>query len=733
MFDDFRRWLIIFCVLVVLPGGCRGAVGVRLPDETAPRLNPPVARPPLLADWPDLGASPLPGYEVVGQSDALRLYFDRETSAIAVEERRSGRIWRSSPADLDENAALNKVWRRRIASPILVSYVGPERRQVKVVDSLKAGVERTAVPVAGGVQVGYRFPREGFALSVIYTVVDDALHVLIPDEDVRKEGENGLVSVQVLAFLGAAHDGEAGYLFFPDGSGALVRYTTPHPPEVQEISRVLYGPDALSDEAETTFRQPVALPVFGAVVDEGAFLGVITQGDFDAKISVARSGKRVNYNHVGVEFLYRRQGLFSLSGGRPVQVYEPERIGGDRQVRYYFLSGEAANYVGMAARYREFLLRERGAQRVTAAPLLHLELFMGVERKTWFFRDLIAMTSLGEAQAILADLAEAGVTRLDVTLRGWNRGGDMARYPRRLPVEARLGGVRALRALVEEAQGRGARVLLFDDYERILPTGRGALPQIDAVRATSGLPVSGPSGGYVLNAQVALRKFAARDVPRMAAWGVGGLDLNDWAALAIPDSNTRYPLSREGFAATWMQIAALVREQMGAVAMRGGNGYAVLYADLLSGVPLDSTHYDLVDETVPFYQIVTHGLAAYCGPAHNLLGDGQRMFLRQIEYGAVPYFILTRANSALLYRTPANWLSSSEYAFWRDEVIRQYRAMTRLAHVSDQFIVGHARLAEGVYRTTFEDGTQVVVNYGPAEQTVDGVTVSGRDFVVLGP
>ncbi len=673
------------------------------------------------------------GYTLTAESETLRLYVDRVTSALIVEDVRNGHLWRSIPADLAENPALNEAWRRRISSPILVSYVGNDRRQVKVADISKRGAEVIVEPTAGGVFVTYRFSREGITLRVAYTVHGDTLLVTLPEAGIVEEGENSLVAVRLLPFLGATHDDEEGYIFFPDGSGMLVRYTTPHPEETQEIARVIYGRDALEEE-ERSFREPVVLPVFGLTHSEAGYVGIVTQGDFDAKLFVARSGKRVNYNRVGVEFVFRRQGLFSLGGGQPVQVYEPNRIGGDREVRYIFLTTSEANYEGMAHRYRTYLMEEQGAQRVPPdGPLMHVTFFMGVERKTWFLRDLIRMTTFDQASAILSALARADVTRLSVTLRGWNRGGDGARYPQRLPIERRLGGVEGLRELVEAAKARGQPVYLFDNYLDIVPGARGVLPYRDAVRGINGLPAGDGTRGYALNPQIARQRFAVRDLPKMAAFGVNGLTLQHFASLAVPDANDRYPLSRGEFAATWMALADDVRTRFGAVAMTGGNAYAIPHADLLLGVPVDSTHYDLSDETVPFYQIAVHGLVTYAGRPYNLVGDERRAWLRQVEYGAIPHFLLTWEDSAQLYRTSANWIWSSRYADWLGDMLGCYRAMRELAHVQGQFIVAHRRLGDDLYETTYEDGTRVVVNYSSQPQVVDGVPVAGEDFVVLSP
>jgi hypothetical protein len=74
---------------------------------------------------------------------------------------------------------------------------------------------------------------------------------------------------------------------------------------------------------------------------------------------------------------------------------------------------------------------------------------------------------------------------------------------------------------------------------------------------------------------------------------------------------------------------------------------------------------------------------------------------------------------------------SSEFDFWRSEVIRQYGAMEKLAPLTNQFITGHARLAEGVYQTTYEDGSRVIVNYNLQDYMAENLNVPAQDFVVV--
>ena len=726
-----------FLILVsIVLTGCRAETSI--PDlEKAPRINPSIQLPAVLKDWPALNIRN-PGvpddFDLVAENRDLRLYLRQKTSAIIVEDKRSGKLWNSTPADLGENKAITTAWRRQIESPVVATYVDPERSQAKLVRPDR--VELKYQPVESGVSTHYLYPTYNLEFNVLYTLRDDCLEVTLPENSIVEGGGNGLVTVDLMSFFGATHDGDQGYIVYPDGAGSLMHYTTPHPDVVQKLAHPVYGEDTISGgytyQGPGVFHEQVVMPVFGLVKDDAGFVAFITQGDFDAEIAVARSGKGINYNHVWTQSVFRRQGRFSITGGQPAWLYQPDRTTGDRQIRYCFLNGSNANYVGMATRYRDFLIKERGAQRLSEnPPLVNIILFMGVERKTWFLRDMIPMTTFDDARNIIADLSQAGVKRIDVTLWNWNRGGTGSLYPQHLPVDSSLGKEEKLKLLAADLNSRGQKLFLEDNYLEAAPGSHGVMPYLDVMRGVDGLPVGDSERGYLLNPQISIRDFVLKDYPTIKTLGANGMMLDALASLTLPDKNPLYPLSRESYAASWMQLAKIVRKEYGAVALSGSNIYAVPYADRLDFVTMDSTHYDIFDEVVPLYQIATHGLVVYSGQPFNLISDGKRMFLRHIEYGAAPVFILTQENSAKLFRTNANSIWSSQYDFWRDEVIHQYQVMEDLAPLVNQFIVGHQRLAKGVYQTEYEDGTKVIVNYNAQPFTDGSVSIPPQDFIVL--
>ena len=51
------------------------------------------------------------------------------------------------------------------------------------------------------------------------------LVISVPFEELKEDKRNKLISMDIYPFLGAAHEDDIpGYMFIPDGSGALIRY-----------------------------------------------------------------------------------------------------------------------------------------------------------------------------------------------------------------------------------------------------------------------------------------------------------------------------------------------------------------------------------------------------------------------------------------------------------------------------------------------------------------------------
>jgi hypothetical protein len=96
----------------------------------------------------------------------------------------------------------------------------------------------------------------------------------------------------------------------------------------------------------------------------------------------------------------------------------------------------------------------------------------------------------------------------------------------------------------------------------------------------------------------------------------------------------------------------------------------------------------------------------------NLSPDKQLTFLRSVEYGALPHYFGTYAPSSDLNRSILAGMFSACYLDWIDIAASQAAQAGELfSRIAGQRMTGHARTADGVYRTDYENGISVIVDY----------------------
>jgi len=311
--------------------------------------------------------------------------------------------------------------------------------------------------------------------------------------------------------------------------------------------------------------------------------------------------------------------------------------------------------------------------------------------------------------------------------------------PRRLPVESAIGGERGLREFVRWAGERNINVYLLDNYIDAYSDNGGFSRRAQVVRSPAKLPIEGFSPGfgsarYLLSPMVALNNFAKNDIPKMAEFGVAGLDLERFGWTLISDRNDHFRAEREQVAQVWTEIIELAKEQMGGVIVQGGNIYLLPHVDKVMRAPMEETTHLFASRSVPFYQIAVHGVVPYYGWPGNLRSEPIRSYLKNVEYGALPVFELTYRDSSLLKEAQRyNILFSSQYELWLDVVAEEYRQQSvRMGYLQDVAIVAHRELAEDVFETVYEDGSRVIVNYHLHRDWTDGVvTVPAADFLLV--
>lgn len=693
-------------------------------------------------------------YEVVAQTERLNLLLNRESMTIAVRDLASGKLWTSFvPEAQPAYQATNRVWQRNMQSLFTFAIVSSRderasKRQLSLIGT-ESTVETTLIP--GGVRWDVWFGADlkvGLAMEV--TIAGSALLVRIPPESIREESNIMLVSVTPLPFFGYARSDDEGYMVVPDGCGALYHYKTAESGSQatdKKVSWYTYAPETVSfDEyrkLEDDLINPAYLPVFGVKIGDDGFVASVDQGDTNAYIHFYESGFAVDLTRMNVEFTIRHtyelflsditvQGALVNTNVAPIR-YDPKKIPIERSVRYEFLTGEDATYAGMARRYRRHLLDTGELTRtVRQGPIpLSVSLFGGIYEDRLLVDKFVTMTSFTEAAEILGRLLAKDVSTIQANYIGWTRYG-YGKTPSIWPPARGLGGAGGLRTLGRTINDDGVTLYLQIDPVMAQP-GDGRFSQRnDVVKQLTRLPVRDKrEGTFLLNPREAYERVADL-VGRLEGYGIDGIAFEKIGDMLFHDYSTRAPSERHETLQTWNDMAKVSSERLGSAALVRGNIRQANGVNLILDLPVETSGYVVIDEAIPFYQMVLHGSVYYTTDPENLFYDTRRQFLQWIETGAIPYYVLTYKRSENLAFTKYNHLFTSFYEDWIDVAADRFKEFNRefgsFYHLE---MVDHARLGKDVVRVTYADGSRIYLNYAESPVTIEGVSIDRLGYRVV--
>ncbi|MBP1991746.1 DUF5696 domain-containing protein [Paenibacillus eucommiae] len=679
---------------------------------------------------------------------------DLDSQLFQVRDKRSGVVWSSSPVP-EALTATNQTASQIAGSPILLSYT-TQFKDILTTSLLTEDVTWKSFKMEGGVQIYYELPRLQLAFTVEYTLRDGGLHVRLPEDGISEGGAAAITSLELFPMFEAAKQGEKGYVVVPDGSGALMYFDRPHTFINRGYEKWIYGVDPVFDFSRTPpIGERLTLPLLGMVKENGGYVQTILKGAEDAKIVINPPGVyNVDYYRGGMEFALRKTYATKLSkAGSDVLLVEKERIRSDREIRFDFLAGSRVGYPQLAEIVRERLMSSDmspdtslGLEQTSEgdpynAPLIRL--LMGTEkREDGLSGSLVITTTFNEGGVIMDELLQAGVEKLTVGLKGWQQAGAYGDTHHSVKPDARFGGEKGLNRLLQQAEQLGVAIALEDNETDIYSPRKSKVDmRSQVVRKPDGslythLPL-GPTGSYRTEPSWYLLNAAAAEHmrgPKLDAYeelGVPTVNLQRTGDTLSSDYNRKNPLRRNQWAIHEQQALSDIRSRLGSVGVFYGYLYAAKEADRIIDIPISTSPDDLLDEQIPFLQLVYHGSLTYYASPVNRSENPQMQLLRAIEYGAIPSFELTYRPTVELRDTYEDRLFSGEYSEWMADVQKAYSMWdSALKDVYKHQMTDHREMAEGVYRTTYEDGTSIWVNYGSLLYDSNGAVVKPMSFAV---
>lgn len=686
-------------------------------------------------------------YSKVAESDSYELYLYEPTLSIILKNKATGALLLSTLSEEDDNGANNKTWTAYMQSGVVLSAI-KNANDTYQVDLVSCANTIDYSYEDNGFAARIYWKEYDFGLTVRVTLEGDELVAEVPEDSIVENGTDSYIgTVSLFPMLGYSYlDNQAGYMFIPDGNGALIYLDDKDGRYASGYSQMIYGADAGFTESTTETllwgryqtvneSEKVLAPVFGmAHTDDGlAYLAIVEEGEKRASIEAQPNGVMVDYNRCYARFLLRRtyiQPLNNSNSGTMTSV-EADRTHGNLKVRYILLSGEDAGYSGMAVAYRDYLLDNNLIQRRDNSYKTRVD-FLGTDREEFLISTrAVVMTDVDQVREIFGELQSAGVNTLLSIYKGWQKGG-MYQIPiSKYKADGKIGGTGALTDLIQDSESAGYDVYLYNDALRANPAESNTTFNI--VKKVNKRRLEIQTRDYVYdtfnyllpnrsdyNLDKFVKSYTAKGVDNLAVAGITG------NLFSYSYSGSYY--DRLFTADAYESSIADISKQTSLI-LEKPFAYLWNYTEAMIDMPLGTSDFMYEDEEVPFFSIVLKGIVPMYSEYVNFEANKQEFRLQMIESGVYPSFYVTYEDSADLIYTNSADLYSTKYSSYKDTIIEYDADFRQVAALTgDAMIVRHEKLAEGVNKVTYDNGVVFYINYNQDAVTVDGVTIEGLSY-----
>ena len=697
-------------------------------------------RPALLED----------GYQLMAENNKISLYFKSSTFGIAIYDKSNGYTWLSTYERAHEFINTATV-QSRIESGITIEYYSVDSKGIiksaeayyTSKENKKAVASNTVTKVNNGFDASVKFSSLNYLISfnVEFRLEDDKLLVSVPYESIKEEiagtlnpKDSKLKSITLFPYFGSENYEINGYSFIPDGSGALVRYNQ-HKSSTAYIKK-LYGDDYSFTEypASNNLKENgvLSLPIYGVNhgYNQASFLCQVEDGYGSCELH----SYPYMYSLIPVNttfFKYYVKDTFNVKMSTTTMTLLNENpYPSNYTISYKFLSGDNANYVGMANAYREDLGLDNVINASSNIPL-RLEI-LGLDYKPGLFgKNFVKMTSFMEALDIIKDLENSNVNNFNITYLGWNKGGYFTKGAMNAKAAMRLGGASKLKKLSNYIDEKGYSI----DYT--------INPYVSSSYGTSSKNVKriglSPFEVTQKSSQEQIGYYVLpSDLSRLIAKKDNKFNKLNIKGLKIDNLNSAYSYRYKSDAVYRTKMIDEVANELSKIegyklGAEKPNSYLLKYLTNYYDAFYESNKYVYETDSIPFVSILISGIINMYMPNINYISDYDLAVLRMIEYNIYPSFIITKEEAYDLRYTNYEYLNSTQYDLWKDLMVKMYKDTNNaLSNVIGARMINHSYVDSGVSKCMYSNGVVIYVNYNNKVVNVDGVSLSPYSYLVKG-
>ncbi|GHV38547.1 hypothetical protein FACS189490_00670 [Clostridia bacterium] len=602
-----------------------------------------------------------------------------------------------------------------------------------------------------------------FYITVDYVLDGDGLVVTVPRESYESPPKFYLSNIRLLPYFNTIEGVERGMIFVPDGSGAVIDTQKNHPAEFSSLSIPLYGREIVKDmtvQSNTTgiISNSGLFPVYGISNNGGGVFAILEKGDAVARIIANSSTQAMPYNSVYADFNVMASDYLSFGTARLnafSYVFPKSPIEDDLRVRYSFLSGENADYNGMAKTYRDYLERNGTIKRLSedeAYPLL-IEFVGGLVKKQSVLGVMtdrvLPLTSYTDALDITKELLDDGVSAKALTVRynAWSNKGYFNTSYENIRLDGTLGGKSTFNRLTEFMNESGidfypdinlmyvGKDSLFDGFTPSGNASRTIISQVATVSMMNAIRMTSYTdwGTRYILSPAYTEKIVRQSLSDAEKLNIKAVSFGEYGRQLQSDYKKKNLITRDTAMKMAVDNLAYAKESGFNVMLEGAAPAYLPHTDFIAKMPTSDSLFKATDYSVPFTQIVLHGYVSYGGESRNLAADTKRELLQAAEGGAaLSYTWIAAPDSVLINTELADVFYSANYKNWYADAIENYEKFNAVFDkLHTETIENHEILEGGLTKTTYESGNAVIVNFSDSAKTVDGETVPAYDFILV--
>lgn len=674
------------------------------------------------------------------ESGNLSLCFQPSTTQLKVENSEDGSVWYSNPQDASEDINATQLVKMRMMSVLDLEYVNTVSKKRTNINTYTSNVRSGKYEIStleNGVVFKYPITEVGKAIYLVVYLENGNLLTSFWYEDLEEGPENvEIVSIAALPYFVRGSMKDDGYLFLPDGSGATVDFS-----KVvysgNAYSRNIYGYEPTlidSDYYLNVNKTSVYLPVYGARVNGSAVMAICENGAEYGILTAEACGQTSSYARVYVNYKLLNSIEYKV-GNYNTELFDKVASSVDCvTTRYSFLTGEEADYSGMARAYRNYLLN--GSELKDTSLGFYTDIYASVIKKVSTVgiphNKTVSLTDDSQLEKIIEKLKAEGVEDITVRYRDWNA--DDIKGNRVTSADAASGI--SLKKINENKDAKIYPALL-----RLHTYSNGSYLDrlFNASKSITQLPFSWK--GYSLSN---LNETSNGEYRVSVDWFKTNseelflkLKNDNIRNIALGDvSNSLYcDFKDEGFKRdkTKAVMGELIKknaEAFDSVMLDSANAYAAVYADVIYNAPTYHSSHDILSRSVPFYTMVMNGIADCVAPAYNN-GEDDKALLRAVASGAGFCVTWIAADTTELVGTGLSHLSNVNFSQTVDETLSIYKKINSVySKINGSRIYSHNYVADNVSVTEYENGLRIYVNFGKEDFLLeDGTKIPSEDFI----